>query len=129
MRAAFPPGHSFPIIPSILHLTHVQNTGAAFGIFQGYPQAFAVLAAVVAVWVVVELTRKRPRAWPADTGLLLILGGSLGNLIDRIRFGYVIDFIDVRVWPVFNLADSAITIGVGLLLWQACTRRSSISAP
>ena len=123
MRAAFPPGHSVPVIPSILHLTHVQNTGAAFGLFQGYPQTFAVLAVVVAVWVVVELTRKRPRPWPADTGLLLILGGSLGNLIDRLRFGYVIDFIDVRVWPVFNIADSAITIGVGLLLWQVFRRQ------
>ena len=123
MRVAFSPGHSFPLVPSILHLTYVQNTGAAFGLFPGYPRVFVMLAVVVAGWIIVELTRTRPRAWPVETGLLVILGGALGNLIDRLRFGYVVDFIDLRVWPVFNLADSAVTIGVGLLLWHAFRRR------
>ena len=123
VRTAFSPSETLPVIPSVLHLTYVQNTGAAFGLFPGYPQAFVVLAVLVAGWIIVELTRMRPRTWPVETGLLVILGGSLGNLIDRLRFGYVVDFIDLRVWPVFNLADSAITVGVGLLLWQAFRRR------
>jgi len=119
VRAAFSPGYSVPVIPSVLHLTYVQNTGAAFGLFPGYAGALMILAAAVVGWIVLELRRQAPRTKGGQLGLLLILGGAIGNLLDRLRFGYVVDFIDLRVWPVFNLADSAITIGVALLLWQA----------
>ena len=117
--ARLTPAESCPLIPRILHLTYVQNTGMAFGLFRGYPLFFALLAVVVSIWIVTELAR------PANPDALLafslaaILGGALGNLIDRLRLGYVIDFIDLRVWPVFNVADSAITIGVALLLIHA----------
>jgi signal peptidase II len=113
------PGDSFPLINGIVHLTYVQNTGMAFGLFRGFPQVFAVLAVAVAAWIGWELTRSHRMGRPMELGLSLILGGAIGNLIDRVRLGYVIDFIDLRVWPVFNVADSAITIGVVLLLWQS----------
>jgi len=123
VRASLDPTQSIPVIPSVLHLTYVQNTGAAFGIFQGYTGAFVLVSVGVAAWVFMELLHTRTHPWPSELGLALILSGAIGNLIDRLRFGYVVDFIDLRVWPVFNLADSAITIGVALLLWQAFRRR------
>ena len=122
------PGRSVPLIPSVLHLTYVQNTGAAFGLFKGMTPVFIVLSVVVAAWILTELYRvnrdQRGRSPSARGGLTpsrmwafaLILGGAVGNLIDRLWHGHVVDFIDVRVWPVFNIADSAITIGVVLLL-------------
>lgn len=105
-----------PLIPSVLHLTYVQNTGAAFGLWRGSCGVFVLVSVIIAAWVLMELMQRRYRRWPIPLGLSLILGGALGNLIDRVRVGYVIDFLDVRVWPVFNVADSAISVGVGLLL-------------
>ena len=119
IRATFRPTQSLPLIPSVLHVTYVQNTGAAFGLFQGHGGAFMLVSVAVSTWVCLELVRKRTQARSSALALALILGGAMGNLIDRLRFGYVIDFLDVRVWPVFNVADSAITIGVGWLLVQA----------
>jgi signal peptidase II len=123
IRVWLAPIQSLPVIPSILHLTYVQNTGAAFGLFQGHTVTFILLSAAVAAWIVLELMRKRHRRWSIELAMALILGGAIGNLVDRLVFGYVIDFIDVRVWPVFNVADSSITIGVGLLMWHALRHR------
>jgi len=116
VRATLAPAQSHPVIPSVFHLTYVQNTGAAFGVLQGYPEVFIILSLVVAGWIIRELLRLRFRARRTDFALAMILGGAVGNLIDRVRFGYVVDFLDFRVWPVFNVADSCISIGVGLLL-------------
>jgi len=123
VATTFAPNDSLPLLPSILHLSYIRNTGAAFGLFKGQQALFMLLSSVVIVWIVWELVA-RPSA-PARTliGCALILGGAAGNLIDRVRFGYVIDFIDLRVWPVFNIADSAITIGLGLLLWHSLRQR------
>lgn len=115
------PRQSIPLLPGLLHLTYVQNTGAAFGMFRGCSGLFIALAVAIAGWISVELSQ-RPHPTLGRVGLSLMLGGAVGNLIDRVRLGSVIDFIDLRVWPVFNLADSAITIGVGLLLWLALRR-------
>jgi signal peptidase II len=115
-------GESHPVIPSFLYLTYVHNRGAAFSLFQGQQTFFIVLAAAVIVWTVWELARSRGAAslrWAWG----LVLGGAAGNLIDRLRFGHVIDFIDLRVWPVFNVADSAITIGVAWLILQSIRRK------
>ena len=111
------PLQSVSLIPGLLHLTYVRNTGAAFGLFRGWAALFTVLAALIAGWVSLELAR-RHHAPLNRLGLALVLGGAVGNLMDRLRTGSVIDFIDLRVWPVFNLADSAITIGVILLVWN-----------
>lgn len=112
-------GESLPLISPILHLTYVQNTGAAFGLFKGQQALFVALSLLVIAWVAWELWRVRAMEATARWGCALLLGGSAGNLIDRLRWGYVVDFIDLRVWPVFNVGDSAITIGVALLIWHS----------
>jgi signal peptidase II len=100
-------------------IVHVHNTGAAFGLFQGYSLALTIIAfvAIAAVLVYVFISR-RYYPWlympSIRIALGLVLGGVLGNLIDRLRFGYVIDFIDFSFWPAFNVADSAVTVGIVL---------------
>ena len=129
--ASLDPADSIPLIPSVLHLTYVQNTGAAFGLWRGYRGVFVLVSVIIAAWVFLELLQRRDRRWPIPLGLSLVLGGALGNLVDRVRVGYVIDFLDVRVWPVFNVADSAISVGVGLLLLSQTVfwrRRSRIKS-
>ena len=116
---SFQPGQSRPLLPPILSLTYVQNTGAAFGLFKGQQVLFIVLSVVIVAAIVWELTIKRPRAAAVQWGCGLVLGGAIGNVMDRLRVGQVIDFIDLHVWPVFNIADSAITIGVILLMWHS----------
>ena len=120
IRSSFQLGQSLPLLPPVLYLSYVQNTGAAFGIFPGRASVLIVVALGVAGWVTLELLRTRHRPHRlTEWALSLILGGAIGNLIDRLRLGYVIDFIDLRIWPVFNLADTAISIGASLLIWQA----------
>ena len=114
----FHPGQSLPLIPSVLHLTYVQNTGAAFGLFRGQQLLFIVISVAVIGWISRELLTRPPTAARVTWACGLILGGAAGNLIDRLRLGYVIDFLDLRVWPVFNVGDAAITIGIALLIWQ-----------
>jgi signal peptidase II len=127
IRLACHPAQTVPLIPPVLHLTYVQNTGMAFGLFQGALGWLALCSIGVSAWLVLELRRRQAKPWPMQWGLMLVLSGAIGNLIDRVWLGYVVDFIDLRVWPVFNLADSCITIGVGLLLWHSLftSRRSS----
>ena len=125
VAAAFAPGGSLPILPPLLHLTYVQNTGAAFGLFKGQHLLFIGMSLLVILWIVREFLIAPASTWPSATtwAYALVLGGAAGNLIDRLRFGYVVDFIDLRVWPVFNVGDSAITIGVALLILQSLRRR------
>ena len=116
---------SLPVIPGLFNLTYLTNTGAAFGMLAGeqgvWRQVFFVGVAVVALAAIGFLYRKLRAAsvWYA-VALGLIAGGAVGNLIDRLRLGSVIDFLDVYVgvhhWPAFNLADSAITVGVAIFL-------------
>lgn len=107
------PGESLPILPGIFHLSYVQNPGAAFGILKYQTGFFVGIAALVVVAIVFYAPRVDPGL--LSLALALELGGALGNLIDRLRFGYVVDFLDFRIWPVFNVADMAIVIGVGLI--------------
>ena len=116
---SFQPGDTRPLFPPVLALTYVQNTGAAFGLFKGQQVLFIVLSIVIVAMIGWELTIKRSHAAAIQWGCGLVLGGAVGNVIDRLRLGYVIDFLDVHVWPVFNIADSAITIGVILLMWHS----------
>lgn len=105
---------TLPVIKGVLYLSLVHNRGAAFGIFKNQAAIF-IIAALFAIVLIVLSLRKNRQASLYNFALVSILAGSAGNLIDRLRFGYVIDFIDLRVWPVFNLADSAITVGAVLL--------------
>ncbi|MBI4497180.1 MAG: signal peptidase II [Chloroflexi bacterium] len=114
IRLTLAPGESLPADAPI-RLTHVINTGAAFGLFTGQ-SAFLLLATAVGVGAILLYYAFPPaNSRLLDTALGLQFGGALGNLIDRVRQGYVTDFIDLRVWPVFNLADSAIVVGVAVL--------------
>lgn len=116
-----PLGHSVPVLP-FFALTHVQNTGAAFGIFAQSNGLFIGLTVVIlALLVKMHKELAAQGAW-ARVGIAFVWGGALGNLVDRIRNGAVTDFLDVYWktwhWPAFNVADSAITVGVSFLLIQ-----------
>jgi signal peptidase II len=119
---------AIPVIPNLFQLVHVRNTGAAFGIGADAQSALVPLllngGAIAVFFVVVIYAFRSPITDRAlQTGLHLILGGAIGNLIDRFRFRYVVDFLDFYVttggrehhWPAFNVADAAICIGIGLL--------------
>jgi signal peptidase II len=115
-------GKPVPILGQVLRLTLVHNTGAAFGLFPGSRLPF-ILISVLAIAVVLYLfARDAYRSLMNRVLLGCILGGALGNLVDRVRWGRVVDFIDVGLgalrWPVFNVADSAVTLGVILLAWN-----------
>ena len=112
-------GESVPIIKNIFHITLVFNPGIAFGMFKDHTVRFSILSAVVIGFIIFNLIKQKKQKQVdkiENLALYLILGGALGNLIDRLRFGFVIDFLDFRIWPVFNIADTAITIGLILLL-------------
>jgi signal peptidase II len=121
-------GHAIVMIPRIFRLTHVVNTGAAFSIFEGTSSPALVRNlligfSMIAVAVVLGLIWKMGRsATLTSLALALILGGAIGNLYDRIRFAYVVDFLEVHIvhyhWPDFNVADSAIVVGACLLLLE-----------
>lgn len=112
-------GESVPVVQGVFHLTLVNNTGAAFGMFRGYPYLFVVMAVVFAGVAVYFLKKKSSSLNTLEkVAISLLLGGTLGNLTDRLRFGFVVDFLDFRIWPVFNVADSAITIGAAVLAFS-----------
>lgn len=98
-----------------IQLTYVQNFGGAFGIFQHQKLFFIVAAAVAVTCVLYFFDDIKEMGRLSFVSASLIFGGAIGNLIDRIRFGYVVDFLDLRWWPVFNVADIALTVGVFLL--------------
>ena len=105
---------SVPIINGVVHLTLVHNRGAAFGILKNQTFWFILSALIAIILIFYNLKQNKDRKIFVFSSSL-ILAGAVGNLIDRVFFGYVIDFIDFRIWPVFNVADSAITIGAIML--------------
>lgn len=115
-------GQSIPVVPGVLHLTLVLNTGGAFGLFKDGRLFFIPFSLAAIACIIYYLIRYRPAGGVMAAAFGLIMGGAIGNLIDRLRYGYVIDFLDLRVWPVFNLADSAITAGAGLLIIAVMAR-------
>lgn len=122
------------VIKNVFSLTCVHNYGAAFGILQSQSLLLITLSAAVILYVWINRKKLAGYSKLFQQGLALALGGSLGNLVDRIRLGYVIDFLDFQVWPVFNIADIAIVTGVGLVIislysdktksWKKYSRRS-----
>lgn len=111
------PGLSIPVINNVFHITYILNPGAAFGILQHRTWFFVVIAALLFA-VVAYYYRRIPAGYRLlRLGLGLLLGGAAGNVIDRVQTGFVIDFFDFRIWPVFNIADMAICIGVALIVY------------
>ncbi|MFG0212441.1 signal peptidase II [Brevibacillus porteri] len=111
-------GQSIPLIADVFHLTSHRNMGAAFGILQNQRWFFIVITVVVVIGIVISLIRLRKNQPRASLALSLVLGGAVGNFIDRAMTGQVVDFLDFTLinFPIFNVADMAITIGVGILL-------------
>ena len=104
-------GESVPVINNVFHWTFILNRGAAFGMLEGSRWLFVLIAVAVIGGVAKSGVM-------ACWGTALFAGGALGNLIDRTTRGVVIDFFDFRIWPIFNVADIAICVGVGLIIWS-----------
>jgi len=123
---------SIPVIENLFNLTHIRNTGAAFGFLANsnkiFRSTFLILFSILAMGFIVTLLRRLPdRETTLNTALTFILGGAIGNLIDRLLYGEVIDFLDFYWsrfhWPAFNFADSFITVGVILSLYRLITAK------
>jgi signal peptidase II len=118
---------SIPIFKGIFHLTLIHNRGAAFGLFRNQVILLISVSFFAILLIYFNLRQGSPDKKNSlyKLSLSFILAGALGNLIDRLCFGYVIDFLDLRIWPVFNVADSAITIGA-ILLGCSLLRESKV---
>jgi signal peptidase II len=114
---------SVPVIPGFFHITYILNRGAAFGILENQQWFFLVIA--ILLFFLYGIFHKRlPSSSIVHCGVGLLLGGALGNALDRVCTGAVVDFFDFRIWPVFNVADMSIVVGVCLLLWYSWTHVS-----
>ena len=117
-------GQSLPVIKGIFHITYVLNPGAAFGMLE-HQRWFFIVVALAAVLLGVFFYKKlQQESILMRSGAGLLLGGAVGNLADRIQSGLVVDFLDFRVWPVFNIADIAICAGAGILIYDIWQRRN-----
>jgi signal peptidase II len=110
--------HRYNVLGDVFAIHYVENRGVAFGLFQGQAMIATVLAVIVLALLIRTYRRADVASWRMVFGGGLIVGGAIGNIADRVRLGYVVDFVAVSVWPKFNVADSAITIGVLLLAWR-----------
>jgi len=132
VEAYLPLHQSLTIIPGFLDLAHTRNTGVAFGFFANsdsswMPHVLTLISGLALLTIFVFSLRNSSRNRKLQLGLMLVLGGAAGNLYDRLLYGYVIDFIEAYYrsyhWPTFNVADSSISIGIGLLLLETLTHR------
>ncbi len=124
-KAFLVPGSSRPVLPPVFYLTLVENQGIAFGLFQRGEKLLLVIITISILALMVVGLRSKSMTPKTQWAMSLILGGAVGNWIDRIRLGAVTDFLDFRVWPVFNIADTAISIGVGLFLLDLLRKDAS----
>jgi len=109
-------GMTIPVIRDIFHITYIINPGAAFGILE-YQTGFFIVVSVIMIAAAIWYVPRIPARYRLlRFGIGMQAGGAIGNLIDRIRYGGVVDFLDFRIWPVFNVADMAIVGGVGCIL-------------
>lgn len=125
---------SEPVINGFFNLVYVMNKGAAFSIFANASETFRsiffkVITIAVLILIIYYVATAKLKSLMAIASLTMIFGGALGNLIDRFRFGAVVDFLDVYVgtmhWPAFNVADAAITVGAILMIWEMVLHRES----
>lgn len=111
-------GESFPIIKNVLHLTYVENEGAAFGMLKDHRWIFMIISSVAIIGLFVYLVKNHKASRLQNVALTMIIAGGIGNMIDRVVLGYVVDFIDFTLinFAIFNVADSFVCVGVGLLI-------------
>lgn len=121
ISSSFVQGESIPVIGNFFYLTYVKNPGAAFGLFLRMQWLLPIVGFGAIILVFLFRRQISQQSLLVKWGICISLGGAIGNLIDRIRFGAVIDFIDFRIWPIFNFADIAIVGGVALLFWEVLT--------
>jgi len=108
-----------PIVGDTVRIAYSHNTGVAFSLFQGHPELLTITALLIVAGAIYFYATQLPnRRTIIQLIMGLIMGGAIGNILDRVRLGYVVDFLQVGWWPIFNLADSAISIGAALLMLQ-----------
>jgi signal peptidase II len=133
IKHALMPGQSIAVVGDAVRITFVENDGIAFGLHVKNAALFTALSIVACVFIVGYFWKQRKEGAWLRTALILILGGAIGNVIDRVAFGKVVDFIDVGVrtvrWPVFNVADSAVVIGMGILIVLMILEEKAKPAP
>lgn len=112
-------GESVAVIENVFHITYITNTGTAFGMLQKYGNILLIFSIVAIILISILIFIKKDISGLNQIAFSLILGGAFGNLFDRIFRGEIIDFLDFRIWPIFNVADSAITIGITLLFFYS----------
>lgn len=111
-------GASIPVVADIFHITYILNPGAAFGILENQRWFFIIIAITMIGFTIYLYPKFKNEHWIMRIGTALLLGGAIGNLIDRIKTGYVVDFFDFRIWPIFNIADIGIVVGVSLIVYS-----------
>jgi len=118
IKTNFQLNQSLPLIKNIFHLTYIRNFGAGFGILQQQKWLLILISIIVIGFIFYYFDRIKNEELLLQVLVGFVLGGTIGNLIDRITYGFVIDFLDFRIWPIFNFADSFVTIGViGLIFY------------
>ena len=113
--------NSIPVIKNVFHLTLSKNTGGGFSLFQGQ-KIFLIIISILMILAILYYYNKVSKKF--YIAFAFILAGTIGNLIDRLYFGYVIDFIDLRVWPIFNIPDIALTAGAIILIYQVIKEKN-----
>jgi len=111
-------GMSIPVVTDVFHITYILNPGAAFGILENQRMFFILIGTAILCAAIYFYSYIKKENIFIRYGVSMLLGGAVGNLIDRIRIGYVIDFFDFRIWPIFNIADIAIVVGVGCIVYS-----------
>jgi signal peptidase II len=127
--------YSISVIPGFFNITHIHNPGGAFGFLAGQSpdirRMVFIVVSMLAMCLILYFYHTTPRSQPVlSTGFGMIFGGAAGNLADRIRFGSVVDFLDLYVgsyhWPAFNVADSSISIGMGIFVFHLLFRKTPV---
>lgn len=122
-----------PLLEGIFDLTYTQNTGAAFGLGQNFSYGFLLIALVVSAFIIYYYRQLPPHSWIIRVLMGLMMGGALGNAVDRVTRGYVVDFFYLHGWPIFNIADSIIVVSVGiwvvLIWWEEHQQKTPVEEP
>jgi len=104
-------GQTYPLIEDFLYITYVKNTGIAFGLFKNNNIFMIILISVIILIVLYFYNKEKNKVFSLNIAITLLISGAVGNLVDRIYYGFIVDYIDFTFWPAFNLADSLIVIG------------------